>query len=163
MHVMTSNARPDSCLRSLVRRMLIVLLAWALAACGPGSGGTGTGPIGNLNFVGTTASTGHASSSEVYLQLQDTSVEFISGCGRFFYNGSWTVNADKAAILEGRLETGTHSVPATLFLEFGAAVTNSEDVMVTLRDPSGMLLVGPVLMSRQSGPAQNYSTRVTCN
>jgi hypothetical protein len=157
---MTSNARPDTCLRAL-RRLLASLLLAALAACGPGSGGTGTGPV-NLFFGGTTATglpgTVGGSVGPLQLRLQDASVELTSACGRFVFAGDWSGTAGSVLVLPGRIDTGAQSAPATLRLQFSAAPSDSAQVTVTLFDAAGAVLLGPVLLDRRVGPEPDPAT-----
>lgn len=145
------NDLPDACRRA-ARLTLACVLAWALAACGPGGGGTGTGPIGSLFFATGSVSvpSGVAgASSAVQLKLQDTSVEFATECGRFVFTGDWAANAGATVVLPGRWDTASRSSAATLRLQFSASPADSRQVTATLLDAGGNAIAGPVLLERQ--------------
>lgn len=146
-------------------RLAILSLVTALAGCGPGTGGTGTGPVqGVLNFSGSAAQ--GASPSEVQcqgdcaridLRLEAQQTELTAGCRRFVHVGDWTVPADGKAVIEGRVETttatGTASAPAMLQLQFSERNADSPQVTAILTGDGGSLLAGPAVLLRGEGAA----------
>src|SRR4051794_34845376 len=93
-------------------RLGLLALVLSLAACGPGTGGTGTGPdIGSLSFSGRAGSSsvstpgpaattpdatpvgGCADCARVDLQIQDGSVNLATSCGQFVFSGTWGTDA----------------------------------------------------------------------
>ncbi len=131
--------------------------ALVLAACGPGTGGTGTGPIGaTLGFSGgagaSTAAPGTgcaADCSQASLRLDTERVELTAPCLRFVYTGPWGVDAAGLAILAGTAETGGATAPnAVLRLQFSDATAASAQVTLTLTDSAGRTLAGPATLLR---------------
>jgi len=152
--------------------LLAVLCAFAgaaLTACGPGTGGTGTGPIqgvfafgGKLdaNTAGPSDGAGAAcvaACDAVALKLEDQRVEFSAACRRFVYAGGWAVNARGELVLDGTLQTvtaqGTVSAPARLRLQFSEPTPASMQVTAVLADVNGAALLGPVTLQSGLGGA----------
>jgi hypothetical protein len=119
-------------LQSLSRLISLAgLLAALLVACGPGTGGTGTGPetvSQSPVFVGSTISyTGIApaplsttplpgstctalcgtATASLSLQLQAQSIALQTGCASFSYSGPWSISAQGEVNVEGSYETVT--------------------------------------------------------
>lgn len=136
-----------------LRAALLALVA-TLAACGPGTGGTGTGPIyGTLGYSGSAGSTILPIPGDVVsLRLESQRVELVAGCSRFVYTGAWEMSANGEAVLEGTLETttsaGTGSVPATLRLQFSDKEPASARVTAVVTGAGGVALVGPLVLDR---------------
>ena len=142
-------------LARLCRRALFCLVT-VLAACGPGTGGTGTGPIafsGNaLSGASMTVPACQSNCDVVNLQLDELRVELTAACRRFVYFGSWSVGADGELILSGAIETtlasATTSAPGTLRVQFGDKGTAGNEATVMLFDAAGALLSGPSVLSK---------------
>ena len=149
---------PDLARRALQACAVSVLLA--LAACGPGTGGTGTGPIsGVFNYAGPGFSTGLPCALDcpgVTLRLEAERVEFTAACRRFIYTGPWELDEQGVVVLEGTLETTevidgqarTTSQPAVMRLQFSEAAVDSSEVSLTLRDATGANLLAPVTLQQ---------------
>ena len=176
---MKKNHLPDA----LRRLMQIALAAWlvVLGGCGPGTGGTGTGPQGSSTFIvgptlamappmviGPVASAlrsdcGSACPPAV-LQLDPLAVELKSQCLRFFRLGEWSVDGIHAE-LQGTLETirssGVQTGPATLRLQFTTEPDASPIVAVTLLDEAGRTVLGPQVLQRAESTAPQPAT--PCN
>jgi hypothetical protein len=169
--------KPPEFLARLVRAALLAL-TMVLSACGPGSGGTGTGPVmGVVTFSGvaglgtvgvgspstptTGVPAGCVDCPQVDLQLQDGAVELATACGRFVFNGDWEVREGRST-LPGRFDaSGRPAVAATLQLLFGDGSVNSQAVTATVVDAAGAVLLGPVTLQRTaSTPAAR--TAVSC-
>jgi len=144
----------------LLARLAAALAATlALAACGPGTGGTGTGPIGaTLGFSGSatasTAAPGAACTTDcaqASLRLDTERVELAAPCLRFVFAGTWGVDTTGLAVLAGTAETaGGATVPdSTLRLQFSDATAASAQVTLTLADAAGRTLAGPLTLLRQ--------------
>lgn len=159
-------------------RLLCAALLVALSACGPGSGGTGTGPIASYSSARTSTDgtlpdpvpgtgAGHpaplppppagcpADCGRIDLQLQDDKVELTANCARFVFIGGWETDASGQALLPGTLEvpaTGA-SAPASLRLQFSGAPQTSQALTVTLVDNAGRTVLGPELLSQVSAIA----------
>jgi len=143
----------------------LVLAAWlvALGGCGPGTGGTGTGPEGSF-IVGPTSSTapnglGTARAeclrdcAAPALLLEADNVSFAASCLRFSHAGSWSVGDDGVALIGGTLETTqgsqTTTASGTLRLQFAGSPDDAQTaVTVTLFDASGSTVLGPQAMNR---------------
>lgn len=140
-------------------RLLAFSLMAALAGCGPGTGGTGTGPVqGVVQFSGSGVQGAAPSGSlcqascEFRLVLEAQRVELSAGCRRFVHVGDWSVDADGKAVLEGQLEIvtagGTASVPASLLLQFSQKEPTSPQVTALVTGEGGALLAGPAVLDR---------------
>lgn len=158
--------------RALTRLILAVTLVASLAACGPGTGGTGTGPITTtVGFSGSatgsllTGSTAGGSSvttppvggctadcALASLRLDADRAELTTPCLRFVFTGSWAVDAGGLAVLAGTLETAqgtaTATSKATLRLQFNSAGIDSAQVNMTLTHEAGNTLLGPATLLR---------------
>lgn len=152
------TTKPTETLQRWCHAALLALVA-ALAACGPGTGGTGTGPI-----QGVSAYSGGAGpailptpADTVNLRLEPERVELAAGCKRFLFSGPWEVSAGGEALLNGTLETttagGTGSTPATLRLQFSDGTTTSPRVTAVVMGESGGPLLGPVTLERSEAAA----------
>ncbi|MFN4121506.1 hypothetical protein [Acidovorax sp.] len=153
-----STLLPELALRAV--RTCTLLWALALAACGPGTGGTGTGPItGIYNYAGPGFSTGAPCADDcpqVTLQLEAERIVFTALCLRFVYDGPWQPDDAGAVLLEGTLETTewlngqpqTTRSPAVLRLQFSDGSTDSQQVALTLRDATGANLVMPITLAQ---------------
>ena len=139
----------------------------ALAGCGPGTGGTGTGPVtptlgysGSLFATTTTAAssttapgTGCATDCALAnLRLDTERVELTAPCLRFVFAGIWPLDASGTAELAGTLETtrgtATATSNATLRLQFSTPSAASPMVTLTLTDATAGALLGPVPLLR---------------
>ena len=113
------------------RRLVAVTTLLVLAACGPGTGGTGTGPInGAVYFSGAGFTVGapcalHCGGTD--LLLENERVELNITCQRFVFTGPWEIDAQGLALLKGTLETTefpnggeaqTRTVAAEMQLQF---------------------------------------------
>lgn len=149
---------PDLARRALQACAVSVLLA--LAACGPGTGGTGTGPItGVFNYGGPGFSVGAPCVQDcpgITLRLETDRVEFTAACQRFVYIGPWELDEQGIAALEGTLETTevvngqpqTTRGPAVMRLQFSEATADSREVALTVRDATGANLLAPVTLQQ---------------
>ena len=141
----------------LARLAAVFATTLALAACGPGTGGTGTGPIGaTLGFTGGTGASVTAPGAgcvtdcpQASVRLDTERVELTAHCLRFVYTGTWGVDAAGLAILSGTAEAGGTPAPnAVLRLQFSEATAASAQVTLTLTDSAGRALLGPVALLR---------------
>jgi hypothetical protein len=144
-------------------RLAVFAMLAVLAGCGPGTGGTGTGPVqGVSNFSGSEVQGAvpgggqcQGDCARVSLKLEAERVELSAACRRFFHVGGWTVTEDGKAVLAGQVETisaaGTTSAAATLQLQFSGREPTSPQVTVVLTADGGGLLVGPALLQRGDG------------
>lgn len=134
----------------------------ALAGCGPGTGGTGTGPINGAYSFATIAGTAGATvpADDVSLKLEEQRVTLVAGCLSFVYTGAWGVDAQGLLVLDGTV-TATAAGPAgampaqgqvpfaaRLRLQFSEPTPASAQVTVTLADTAGRVLLGPVVVPR---------------
>ena len=161
---------PDSLTRGL-RALLCAAFLGLLAACGPGTGGTGTGPVGgSLGFSGAVGPGFGAGVSvqppctadcaTVALRLEDEWVEFRALCYRFVHQGPWEIDARGAAVVPGTLETSfqangatrTEQQPARMRLQFSEPRADSPQVELTVLDAAGQTaLLAPLILQRNTG------------
>ncbi|MDP3230646.1 MAG: hypothetical protein Q8N13_22095 [Acidovorax sp.] len=160
---------PDLARRALGAYALSILLLLALAACGPGTGGTGTGPVtggtgtgpvtGVFGYGGPGFSAGAPCVDDCQsasLVLENDRVEFTAPCQRFIYIGPWELDEQGVVVLEGTLETTdvvngqsqTTRSHAVMRLQFNDAAANSREVALTVRDATGTNLVAPVTLQQ---------------
>lgn len=148
--------------RCMARLLATATTLLMLAACGPGTGGTGTGPIlGAVNFSGSGFAIGtpcaqHCGSTE--LHLENERVELTVTCRRFVFNGPWEIDATGLAVLNGSLETTefvdgqvqTSTVAAEMRLQFSdTRADSSHEVAVTVRDAQGNHLIAPLTLQQR--------------
>jgi hypothetical protein len=147
---------------------LCLLAALALNACGPGTGGTGTGPqpiatiapfaaaytsapgAGSVTGAGT-QSTGasSATTAAVNLQLQTTGIVLTHGCAEFNYSGPWSVSATGDISVQG-IYTSTTQQTAVLSITLTNANADSASLSLSIQTPSGTWLLGPVILQRSN-------------
>ncbi len=148
-------------LLSLGRAALAGLILALTASCGPGTGGTGTGPdisfssLASSSTAGITAPglAGCAACTRADLHLQEGRIELAVPCGRFVFLGQWAADSAQLA-LAGSFEPRVGSaVPATLRLQFNAPASGSDQVTVTLLDAAGAPLVAAQTLLRRDQPA----------
>lgn len=153
-------------LEPALRYGMVALLALMLAlpGCGPGTGGTGTGPIA-LSFSSAgggsiTAppfspppSCADTACDRVDLRLEEERVELTAACARFLHEGGWAVDDAGLLMLQGTWEApadaGTARVPATLRLQFTERDLARANVEVLLLDVGGGALLGPLALQGQ--------------
>ncbi len=131
------------------------LASFLLAGCGPGTGGTGTGPIGmTLAYSGSAVNgsvaapgAGCADCADTTLRLDTERVQLVTACLRFTFTGAWSVDATGLAVVDGAVEyNGTTGPPrATLRLQFSEPTTASARVTLTLADDTGRSLAAAAL------------------
>lgn len=179
---------PELCAR--LGRLATFALLLGLAACGPGTGGTGTGPVQTMaaSFSGD-AITGAATAAggdglvtpgnpacaagcgRTTLRLDAALVELVAPCRRFVFNGASVVDANGLLVLSGLLDTSaaagttsaTTTTPATLRLQFSERTLQSAQVTFTLTSESGALLLGPALLQRNDDAAAATATPPSCS
>jgi hypothetical protein len=118
----------------------------ALAACGPGSGGTGTGPLMALKFSGATGgggpdSTGSGGSTigasptralTFDLRIEDSLVE-LAVDDFLTFKGEWSApGTDFVALVQGRAVLPEGPETAVLRMEFDGEPQASSSVTVTI-------------------------------
>ncbi len=135
-------------------------LCCLLAACGPGGGGTGIGPV-KLTYSGMSIQGALAAAAPgncapqcgaVDLVLHEERVELATDCRIFRHEGLWELAADGSASLRGTLTTTTGAAstvaPATLQLQFGEQQFESARVTATVLDEGGRSFLGPFNLQR---------------
>ncbi len=160
MPLTTMTDRPDTAWRRCAH-VAALACALLLAGCGPGTGGTGTGPI-SAKYMGTTGPAFSAPASslcavsacgDTYLRLEPASVDLRLVCRRFLHEGPWEVDADGLAVLAGTIEVTaggvTRSAPGTLRLKFTGAPEGAKELSFTLLDAAGNVVAGPASVQRE--------------
>lgn len=160
-------------LRHCLRRLAAAAVLLGLAACGPGTGGTGTGPVQTLSISfsatvisGAVVATaggapvapgGPVCSSgcdRISLRLDAAQVELTAPCSHFAYSGPWAPDADGLLLLSGTQTTttaaGTTTTAAQLRLQFSERTTASAQVTYTLSSDTGATLLGPASLLRDT-------------
>lgn len=138
-----------------------LLLACALAACGPGTGGTGTGPgqgQGSLTPGAEPPSDqvewflGHWEGTGVQAQWEAERIRIRQGCTAVQYLGAWKPSAAGEVQLTvqftqapGALATGQGSLVATAHA--------GRILHLSVRDAQGNAVVAPVDLRLQPGAA----------
>ena len=152
-------------------RLMALALAFTLlvGGCGPGTGGTGTGPRELLTFTSTGsamvsapgigASCPAGSCDRIDLRLEDSRIDLFAACRHFVFTGAWNPDAVGLLVLQGSVDTtagtGTTTASAVLRLQFSDRdPADSAQVTATVSDLSGRVLVGPVGLQRGgAGPS----------
>jgi hypothetical protein len=169
---LTTMKRPAELLTSL-------WIACLLVACGPGTGGTGTGPnVGASLAEGTYTATldpdfqpmqplpcGDRCAGAMVLTVGEARVELSLPCQRFVHEGSWEFDADGLAELSGRWTTLAVRGDKTVLQEQSVLLTlvaNLPDgqglrLQLSLRGLDGVPLLGPVLLTQQPQQAAAVS------
>ena len=161
-----SNCRP------LGSALACAVLLW-LSACGPGVGGTGTGETGGglgsfgalpasvcsgdlASILSCAAPAGAAApvpgatavfladttdGRQVRVTLRGNTVELSAACVRVQFRGEWGAVAAQPARFFGTADIDGTATPAALQVQVSGG-----DVQLTLRDTSGRVLLGPVLV-----------------
>lgn len=157
---------PEALGRAL--RLVVAACLVALGGCGPGTGGTGTGPEGSF-IVGPSTSPGDPSAPDPnaivailksgcaagcgasVLQLDAGSVTFANGCLRFSHTGAWTLDDRRVAEVAGTFTASGQAQAAegTLRLAF----TDDDAVTATLLDGAGVTVLGPLALQRTGAAA----------
>ena len=156
-------------------RIALWLATLVLAACGPTTGGSGTGDTITLaDFSGVTAAStcgsviapslqcdvavsdlpgtatvqfaGSAGSGDYTLQLQGNRAELKSRCGRWQFNGDWALLATG----ESRFLGGAAATPGGALQRAQLAVQTlpAGGLQLVLLDMDGRTLLGPLAMQR---------------
>jgi hypothetical protein len=101
-----------------VQCLLGFLLMIVVAGCGPGSGGTGIGPITGssgvnapslvatgiatgLNFIARDVAGTWTDSDGTVLSIADNSISVRQGCNSFSFTGAWATTASDLAQVQG--------------------------------------------------------------
>lgn len=156
----------------------------ALASCGPGTGGTGTGPgmqagLAAGTYNGTLAQgalptvslpCGTQCGSEVSLSVGDARVELSLPCQRFVYEGGWSFDAQGQAELVGRwqqlVQVGDKATleqqSARLSLTVSLPDAQGLRVLLQVRDLDGMSLVGPVQVQSEGDAPAKTGAAISC-
>jgi hypothetical protein len=129
-----------------------------LAACGPGGGGTGTGPVtfSGLSIQGALSSAAPGNCAPqcgaVDLVVQEERVDLATDCRVFSHEGVWDLDANGSVSLRGALTTtiGAASTveQATLQLQFSEQQVDSARVTALVLDEGGRPLLGPFNLQR---------------
>ncbi len=143
-----------------------------LAACAPGTGGTGTGPI-QLSSSITFASIRNDSvtnsgqtptfvaagcdNTANSLRLETSSIVLTTACGTFTYSGTWSVSEANEAEVVGMWEKAfisseqpNRSSVAAMKLKFDSAPESSKSVLLRIQDSAGSVLVDFTTLDRRS-------------
>jgi hypothetical protein len=144
-----------------------------LSGCGPGVGGTGTGETGGgleafgalpasvcsgelAPIVACASPAGAAAPApgaaavfladtidgrQVRVTLRGNTVELSAGCVRVQFRGEWGAVAGQPGRYFGVADVDGTTAPAALQVQLSGG-----DVLLTLRDASGRVLLGPVLV-----------------
>ncbi len=175
MQPTTTNHHPEPLAR--ICRLLILGLFLALQACGPGTGGTGTGPVvaSVLGFSGVTGSGTNAAAGPpcqincgaTALRLESTRVQLTTPCLNFVYSGEWALDAAGQLVLAGTVEstsaTGKTTGNASLRVAFSEKDAASQQVTLILTDSAGRTLVGPVTLKRNDAGADTAAPACTAS
>ncbi len=158
----------------------LTALALLLGGCGPGVGGTGTGETGGglaafgalpasvcsgeLAPLLSCASPAGAAAPvpgaavvmladtidgrQVRVTLSGNTVELIAPCARVQFRGEWGAVTGQSGRFFGSADSDGSTAPAAL-----QAQLSGSDVLLTLRDSAGRVLLGPVLVRVVATPA----------
>jgi hypothetical protein len=137
-------------------RILLFLSLMALAACGPGSGGTGTGPRMALKFSGSTGGgepvigASPVRQLTFNLRIEDGLVDLVVD-GLLTFKGEWSEpGADFVVLVPGSAVLLSGPEPAVLRMEFNGEPQASSAVTVTITsaDQPRLVLLDPFTLAR---------------
>lgn len=139
-----------------------------LSACGPGTGGTGTGPnmgaaLGNYSALVQSEPLPCASqcSGPASLAIDTERVELNLPCRRFVYAGHWAFDAQGRAELPGRwqqlVRTDSRTVVEEQSVQLILQVEPGALLQLLVTDAAGATVLGPLLL-RQGGDADVAAT-----
>ena len=144
----------------------LALTCW-LTACGPGTGGTGTGPVTGASFYGTSAQPlapgmllpcgGHCD-GQALLTIGPQRVELSLPCQRFVHAGDWAFDHQGRAELAGQLtrlvlvdgQTEILQLAVRLVLQKDPAAADDASLSLVVTDLAGQTLLGPLGLERQA-------------
>ncbi len=148
--------------------LAVLVVPCMLAACGPGGGGTGTGPLtfSGTSFQGLVASSAPGNCNPqcgvADLVVEDTLVRFASDCRLFSFVGAWKTDAQGAVALHGELVTTVGAskvtVPSALELKFSEGQPDSQRATALLRDDQGQVVLGPFNLQRGAGVSPAFGS-----
>lgn len=145
----------------IARRLLGLAAALVLAACGPGTGGTGTGPGVSNGLADGTYGSAAEQTAPVALTVSDTRVELNLPCRRFVYEGPWRIDDRGQAELLGRWQVLVRSGSRNVLQEQSARLTlrTGEDGVLALAvtDLGGAALLQPVTLTQHQRDAPAIS------
>jgi hypothetical protein len=145
-------------------RMLCV--AWAalfIAACGAGTGGTGSGPPAAAADAITSASGSPAAlvtqqpilgtwtQADVSATFEANKIDVTQGCEKFEFAGDWTLDANQQVQVQGSYTgcvAGSASISASLVVQVHPTTpgTAPQTLSVLITDATGQVLIyGPLL------------------
>jgi hypothetical protein len=170
---------PLKTMKRVAELLACLALCSLLVACGPGTGGTGTGPnVGAALAEGTYTATldaaihpqqplpcGSRCAGPLVLSVSDARVELNLPCQRFVHEGSWNFDAEGRAELTGRWSARVLSGDTTAVQEQSGQLTlvaslpdgQGIRLELTLRGADGTTLLGPVLLAQQPQAAAPIS------
>ena len=139
------------------RLALACMLALLTTACGPGSGGTGVGPIAGayLSFASSSgnslsATVGLHASSSFLASFDDQGVHLQGSCLAFSFDGAWTETDGEA-----RVSGSYRAVPVGSDLASASAITamlvaraHADGLWVSVLDTKGSTLASFIFATR---------------
>ncbi len=127
-----------------------LILALMASACGPGSGGTGVGPIAGsyLTFASSsgnslTATAGLPTSSSFVATFDDHGIRLLGSCLTFQFEGAWTdVDGEvRASGIYRAVSAGADLSSASAMAATLVARAHANGLSVSVLDPKGAALV----------------------
>lgn len=145
-----------------IARALAVAITLAISACGPGTGGTGVGPVSGI-YISVTAVTGApsvtgvapsisptspispaAASAGYTLALDPLAIRLTGACLAFSFDGTWVESGGEIRVTGSYRLAAPGSDLAQAQAQAGTLIARAENVgfNVTLLDARGQLLLG---------------------
>lgn len=142
-----------------IARALAVAITLAISACGPGTGGTGVGPVSGI-YISVTAVTGApsvtgvapsisptspaAASAGYTLALDPLAIRLTGACLAFSFDGTWVESGGEIRVTGSYRLAAPGSDLALAQAQAGTLIARAENVgfNVTLLDARGQLLLG---------------------
>ena len=145
--------------------LVILMVAWVLAACGPGVGGSGTGADEDpLKSFGATAVSAcgnplapqlaaciqgqtvryadNPAQARVTAEVQDSRITLQAPCADLKFSGEWAVIGDQPPRFYGTATRATGTVLATLI----ASAAGPASLQIEVRDQLDQPLLGPLTL-----------------
>lgn len=141
-----------------VRALLALVLSSMLVACGPGTGGTGTGPDAGASvgpgdsLVAQGDLLGSWRGADALAVFEPQRIRVQQGCRVFGFDGTWTPDPLRGLDLALRSDSAASSPANGGTVHLQVARLDADRIRITVRDAAGADLIGPLEARRALAP-----------